>query len=155
MVLDLYRDKIQGEWGVYMRNEILVVFEWVQDDVKVPMRKENSPSQEEMSLFPCQFLDPLNQIRSEMRASKLLNEFVVIDLLVIGGGDWIWIDLEIIILILLDNLFGLFRFLLLSCDFFLFLFRQLHKSKKRSINQTIFFYNLNLIEWSVEINIFI
>lgn len=97
-----------------------------EDDIKIPMREEDAPSDEVMRWLFGILLYSLNLLLCDMIASKLLDKLVVIDLFVGAAGNSIGVDHEIILFFLQLLHYLLLDFLLdLGLGFWLRLFHQL------------------------------
>lgn len=68
-----------------------------EDDIKISMREEDPSSDEIMRWLLRILLYSLDLLLRDMIAPKLLNEFVVVDLLVGAAGNRIGIDHEILL----------------------------------------------------------
>lgn len=62
------------------------------------MRKEYLSCEEIVRCFSCQFFDSSYVLRGKFIASKLLDEFVVIDFFIGGTAHCVWVNNKVIFL---------------------------------------------------------
>lgn len=104
-----------------------MIFACCQDGIQISMGKEYSSPNEIVRRFLGNFFYSVDEFFGKMIASKLNNEFVVVDFFVGSAGYRIWIDHKIFGF-LLDFFLGGFFFLLdLDCLLGFGLFHQLYQ----------------------------
>lgn len=81
----------------------------IQDEIQLPMRKEDSSLDKVMRWLFCQFFNPVDHVLFNIETPKFFNELVVIDLFVGGVFNCVRIDndtlLDCCLLVLFDLLF--------------------------------------------------
>ena len=126
-VLYLYTDKMLEYLDLYIVFYILMILVSIQDKVKVTMADENSSFEKIVSWSFGQFFNSFNELRCHRITAKLFNEFVIVNLFVVGGCHCVNPNYNTILIVLFNILFhfDLLSFTFLSnflLFFFLFLF---------------------------------
>lgn len=83
-----------------IKKGLLVCFASSEDNIKIPMREEDAPSDEVMRWLFGILLYSLDLLLCNMIASKLLDKLLVIDLFVGAAGNRIGVDHEILLFLL-------------------------------------------------------
>ena len=82
-VLGQYRDKMLEYLDLYIDIYVLMILVSIEDKVKVAMTDKNSSFEEVMSWSFGQFFNSLNKLRCHRIASKLFDQFVIVNLFVV------------------------------------------------------------------------
>lgn len=79
--------------------KILVLFDSLENDIEVSVRKENIPGQVVMKVRSSHFLHPLKEGSIQVEAPELHDQLVIVDILPSVIHDLIRVDNEVIILL--------------------------------------------------------
>jgi hypothetical protein len=107
--------KWRNSWVPKLNRNLLVILTCCQNGVQISVWKEYSSSEEIVGRAFCNFFNSIDKFFSEMIASKLLDEFIIVNLLICRTWDGVWVNYKIFsfLLCLFHSFFFFFNFGLL------------------------------------------